>query len=114
MAPFRIVPALDELEDGHAGLRLGLELPPIEQLALQGGEEALAHRIVVGIANRPHRRPDAGFLAAQAEGDRGVLRSLVRVMDHVDRTPLRQRHVEGIEHELGFQIVAHRPADDPA
>jgi hypothetical protein len=36
------------------------------------------------------------------------------VLDHIDGTALRQGHVESIEHELGLQIVAHRPADDPA
>ena len=38
--------------------------------------------------------------------------SLVGVMDHVDGAPLRQCHVQGIEHELGFKIMAHGPADD--
>ncbi len=42
MAPAGIVPALDELEDGHACCGLGLELPPVEQLAFEGGKEALA------------------------------------------------------------------------
>lgn len=42
--PTRIVPAFDKLEDGHAGLGPGLGLAPVEQLAFQGGEEALAPR----------------------------------------------------------------------
>lgn len=37
MAPGGIIPALDELEDGHAGLGLGLELAPVERFALQRG-----------------------------------------------------------------------------
>ena len=41
MAPAWIVPALNELEDGHSSLGLGLELAPVEQLAFEGGEEAL-------------------------------------------------------------------------
>ena len=45
MAPAGIVPTLDKLEDRHAGLGLGLEFPPVEQLAFQGREEALAERI---------------------------------------------------------------------
>lgn len=52
MASTWIVPALDEPEDGHAGLRLGSELSPVEQLAFERGEEALAHRVVVGVADR--------------------------------------------------------------
>ena len=40
----RVVPALDELEDGHAGFHLAPEPPAVQELALEGGEEALAHR----------------------------------------------------------------------
>ena len=39
MAPGGIVPSLDELEDGHARLRLGLELAPVEQLTFKCGED---------------------------------------------------------------------------
>ena len=56
-----VVPALDELEDGHACLGLGVERLPLDQLALQGGEEALGHGVVVAIPGRPgggqHRPP---------------------------------------------------------
>jgi len=72
VASARIVPALDELEDDLAGLRLGAELPPVEQLAFERGEEALAHRIVVRITDRPHRLTHTGLLASEPEGDRGI------------------------------------------
>ena len=49
------------------------EATPIDQLAFEGGEETLAHRIVVGVADRACRRTNAGFLAAIAESDRRVL-----------------------------------------
>ena len=39
--------------------RLGLELPPVEQLAFERGGEALAYRVVVGVADGSHRGPDA-------------------------------------------------------
>src|SRR6267378_2490337 len=48
----RVVPALDKLEDRHARFGLRLETPAREQLAIERGEEALAHRVVVGIAHR--------------------------------------------------------------
>ena len=51
MAAGGIVPSFDELKNGHTGFGLGLELAPVEQLAFKGGEEALTHRIVIGIAN---------------------------------------------------------------
>jgi len=69
----RVVPALDEIEDRHARLGLGLEGSPVEQLAFEGGEEALAHRVVKTVAHRTHRRPHPGLLAALAEGKRGIL-----------------------------------------
>ena len=54
VASCRIVPALDEGEDGHAGFGLGLELPSVKELAFERGEEALTHGIVVGVANGSH------------------------------------------------------------
>ena len=53
--------------------RPGLEPTPVEKLAFQRGEEALAHRIVVGVANRAHRWAHPGFAAAVAELNGGVL-----------------------------------------
>ena len=42
----------DELKDGHPRLAVRSEATPIDQLAFEGGEETLAHRIVVGVADR--------------------------------------------------------------
>ena len=53
MTPPGIVPAFDEPVDHRPDLGLGLELPPVERLAFEGGEEAFALRIVVSIADRP-------------------------------------------------------------
>ena len=50
MSPVRVVPALDELEDGHFRFGLGAEASPVEKLALERGEEALAERVVVRVA----------------------------------------------------------------
>ena len=72
MAPAGIVPALDELKDGDAGLRLGLELSPVEQLTFEGGEEAFTHGVVISIADRSHGRTYLSFLAAQTEGHGGA------------------------------------------
>ena len=114
MPPSRIVEALDEVEDPDPRLALGAEADAIEQLALERGEEALTHCIVVAVAHRSHRRLDAGLATPQPERDRRVLAALVRVVDHTGRPPLSQRHVERVQHELGAQVVRHRPADDPS
>jgi hypothetical protein len=36
------------------------------------------------------------------------------MMDDRDGPPLGERHVEGIEHELGLQVMPHGPADNAA
>lgn len=51
MRPVRAVPALDEVEDGHAGLALGREAAPVQQLALEGGEETFTGGVVVDGSN---------------------------------------------------------------
>src|SRR5271169_4657622 len=67
MATARVVEALDELE--HRGPRLGLRLEaaPVEKLAFQRGEEALAHGIVVGVSDRAHRGAHTSLAAAATE-----------------------------------------------
>src|SRR5712692_7135069 len=89
MAPPRIVPAFDEVEDGEARVGLRAEAFAIEQLALERREEALAQGVVVGIAHTAHRRPDASLATAAAEGERRVLAALIRVMNHLGRLALR-------------------------
>src|SRR6266545_5556697 len=73
VAPARIVPTLDEVKDRPAGLGLGGEPLAIEQLALEGREEALAQRVVVGVAHRANRGADARRSTPAADGDRRVL-----------------------------------------
>ena len=82
VATGRIVEAFDELKDGHPRLAVRSEAAPIDQLAFEGGEETLAHRIVVGVADRACRWTNAGFLAASAESDRRVLGEFKRSSQH--------------------------------
>jgi hypothetical protein len=49
-----VVESLDELEHHDPRLGLRLEPTPVKKLAFQRGEEALAHRIVVGVAIRTY------------------------------------------------------------
>lgn len=110
----RVIPALDELEHRQPRLDLGLEAAAREQFALQGREEAFAHRVVEAIADRAHRRAHPGFAAACAELDRGVLGALIGVMDDFGRTALPQRKIERLEHQLGAQMGFHGPAHNLA
>jgi hypothetical protein len=80
-----VVPAFDELEDCHAGLDLGFEAAAVEQFTFERGEETLAHRVIEAIADRTHRGPHAGLVAALAEGDRSVLGGFKRSSQHLER-----------------------------
>lgn len=54
VASVRVVEAFHEVVDRHAGFGPACEVVAVQQLALQGREEALAHRVVVGVADRSH------------------------------------------------------------
>jgi len=103
----RIVPPFQALEDGYSRLGLRLEPLTVEQLALQCREEALAQSVVEAIGGRPHRGADTGFLAPFPEDDRGVLASLVGMMDDREGTAAPQGHVQGVEHQLCAQMRFH-------
>ncbi len=72
MQPHRIVEAFDVAEAGDLRFGLRREFPAREQLALQGGEKALAHRVVVGVTDRAHRWPNVDLTASAAKGERGA------------------------------------------
>jgi hypothetical protein len=68
---------------------------------------------VVGVAAGAHRGDQAGLPEGAAEGERGVLRSSVGVVDEPGgRAPSRDGHREGVDDQVGLEIVTHRPADD--
>ena len=56
------------------------------------------------------RRPSLGSVA---EGVRRVLAALVAVMNDAAWTALPQRHVQRFQHQLGAQVIGHRPAHYP-
>lgn len=60
----RLTQVFNEIEDRHAGLSVALETAPVEQLALERGEEALAHGVVETIADRAPLFPDQRRLDA--------------------------------------------------
>src|SRR5713226_7077214 len=114
MAAVRIVPTLDEFEDGHARFYLGFEAAAVEQFAFERGKEALAHRVIEAIADGAHRGPHAGLAAALAEGERSVLATLVRMMNHGGGPTLPEGQVERLQHQFRAQMGFHRPATYPA
>ena len=54
MPAVRIIPPFDVREDGQARFLMCTEAATIDQLTFQGGEETLAHRVVIAVASRPH------------------------------------------------------------
>src|SRR5258708_21751782 len=63
----RVVEALDELEHDRDSLRLRVKLVLRQQLALERGEERLAHRVVEAVADRAHRWPHTRHATARAK-----------------------------------------------
>ena len=97
-----------------SALGVAAKAAPLQQLTLQGREEAFAQRVVVRIAHRAGRRSYAGLPAPCPERDRRVLRALVAVVNHFLRPSLPDGHVQRIQDQLGAQVGGHRPAHHPA
>lgn len=110
----RVVEAFDELDDRLAGLVVSLERRAADQLALECGEEALTHGVVVAVADGSHRRPDSRFPASPAELDRGVLAALIGMMDHCRGRSLHDGHVERRRDERCPQVCCDSPTHDLA
>src|SRR3989304_295190 len=96
-----IVPTLDEVKRGLAGLLPRTQLTTIQESALQGCEETLTEGVVVAVTDRSHGRADAGLPAMFPEGDRGVLAALVGVGDHPRRAPPLDGHSQGTQAPRG-------------
>ena len=75
-----VIPSLDELEDCSARLVMVVEVRAVEQLAFEGGEEALGHGVVEAVPDRARRRDHAPSPAAFTEGEGGVLAALDALM----------------------------------
>lgn len=55
----RVEPAFNEAENRHAGFRVRVESVAVAELTLQRGDEALAQRGVIAVADRATRGPHA-------------------------------------------------------
>lgn len=89
-----VVPAFNEAEDFPTRGCVRIESGAIDEFAFEGGEEALAHGVVVAISDRSHGGSDTSFKTAFSECDRGVLAPLVGVVDDIIGSPLFEGHVE--------------------
>jgi hypothetical protein len=86
----------------------------VDQLPLERGNEALGHRVVVGIGHRSHRGQKAFFPEPAPELHRGVLAAPIGVVNQRRRWPARVNgHVHGIEDQFRPKVVRHGPSYDP-
>ena len=81
MTPPGVVPAFNPGEHCQSGLGTGFEVLAIDQFAFQASKEALRHGIIKGITDCSHGRAYTHLAAAVAEGQAGVLTSLVAMMN---------------------------------
>src|SRR6266540_2186256 len=111
--PGPVVDGLDPPEHLQAGLLPRAPVAPIDQLALQGGEEALDQGVVEAVAHRPHRCADPQRLQPAAKRQAGELRPLIRMMNQpvVDPAAAPDGQLHRTDRQLGGQVLAHLVAD---
>src|SRR5215218_7751799 len=87
----------------------------VDQLPLQSRDEALGHRVVVGVGHRSHRGQETLFSQAASELHRGVLATSIRVVDQASSgTAVVDSHIQSVEYQLRPEMVGHGPSDDPS
>ena len=107
-----VVPAFNPVEDGSAQSGDGGPGPTVDELAFDGGEEALGHGVV-----------PAGPLPSQGEGhavvDRQLAKSRLVYWQPLSewnsspgrRTPMAEGHQQGVGDQLRAHVIGYRPAD---
>ena len=94
----RVVPAFDEVEDFVACHTVIGEPISVEELAFEGGKEALGHGVVVAISPATHTGSDGTGGQSLSVGEAGVLHTSIRVVDETSRRPaLLDGHSQGIQ-----------------
>ncbi len=96
----------------RTGFGLGREPPAAQQLGVQRREEALGHGVVLGVADRSHRRTHASLSAAHAGRHGRVLAALIAVVDDDLGAPLAHGNLLRVQNQLGPRMARHRPAND--
>src|SRR5665213_3230681 len=113
MEPCSVVEALDEGEDIAPGLGASLVVAVMNELSLQGMEEALHRGIVVAIGPAAHRCGDAGTRKSVAIGMRSILNATIGVVDQSGLRPLLLNgHDQCVGCEFDLHMLPHGPADD--
>src|SRR5215203_1963055 len=115
MQTLPIVEDFDVFEHGRLRLLAGAEADLVDVLGLERGEEALHGRVVQAVAAPAHGLRDAVPLQHRAIRLGGVLHAAVAVVDQPAwRVMPLEGHDQGVDAQLGPEVVGHGPADDLA
>ena len=87
MQSMQVVPRFNPAKDIQPGLCLVRPASAVDEFALERGQEALGHGVVICIAHRAHGGVDFHLLAALAKGDAGVLAAHIAVVNDLLGTP---------------------------
>ena len=115
MQPLAVIESLNKRKNVPARLVPGVIRLVMDELILQGTEEALGHRVVIAIAFATHAWRDAERGELSLIRQTTVLRPLIRVMNQPRRdSSLARRHGQRVERELLVRLLSHGPADHPS
>src|SRR5688500_8209655 len=102
MAALAVVEDLDVLEDSGSGLLPGGPGLAVQQLGLEGGEEALSDRVVPARAGMADALAQVVSSQPVGVGTGQILGAPISVVDQAGRrTPRGERHGQRIERQLG-------------
>src|SRR5215207_414196 len=108
-----VVEDLDVLEDLGAQLGLGWPAAAVDELLLQGGEEALGDGVVVAVAARSHRLGDAGGAGLLAERQAHELGGFTRSLQHLEERSCDWQAGwldDGVDGPLGDEVAGQAVA----
>ena len=78
-----------------------------EEFFLEAGEECLGERVVPGVADAAHGEIDSRLLGMAAVGQARILGAVIGCAMTPARLARVGCHVERVEDELCFEVVAH-------
>src|SRR5277367_6437377 len=115
MPTLTVVEQFNVFEQRAAGVGACGPASLVYQFKLEGGEEALRHRVVPTVSDPAHAAEDSVCREQLLIFLAGVLAAAVRVMQHcARRLSALKRHPQCVQCEPSFQPFAQRPADYPA
>lgn len=108
-----IVEGSDGIENGGAGLFVGEEVAAVDEPHFEGAPNAFQGGVIVALGPAPDGREQIGLGQSCAEITSRVLNAAVGVEEQSRRwLAMRAGHFEGVEGEMGVDLLAHGPAGE--